>query len=329
MKKLYAFALFLALGSMMFVSAQDLNNSGLENWGNVGTDTEEPDDWNSFKTAGGALAMFAAKQIQRSTVIRPGSAGQYSALIWSRETMSIVANGNVTTGKINMGNVNPSDPSNYNECITTDPLFSETFTAIPDSFVFWAKFVPASGSTSDSARLRAVIHDNYNYRDPNTSDPNAASHIVAAATHHFVKTDGAWVRFAVPFIETGPASTPEFMLVTFTTNKNPGGGTGGDSLYIDDIEMIYNSISITETPGVENCNAYVTGEQLVVDMRFDVVCATTISLYTMVGQQVLQTRKDIAIATEQFDLSAIESGVYILNITRADGQQFSRKVFVK
>lgn len=329
MKKLYAFSMALFLGSLIAVTAQNLNNTGFENWENYGSATEEPNDWNSFKTASGPLTTFAAQQIKRSDVVRPGTTGIYSAVIWSRSTMGIVANGNMTTGQINMGNVVPTNQDNYNITRTADPLFSEAFTASPDSVVFWAKFVPASGNNTDSARMRAVIHDAYDYRDPTTSDPSAPNHVVAQATLNFAKTDGQWARKAVAFDNSGPASTRAFMYLTFTTNMTPGGGSGGDSLYVDDLEMIYGSISILEPSFTDAFAVYAAEGQLVVRLHFETAAQTDIAIYNMAGQRVLGTQKRLASATETFDLSNLEQGIYIVDVQRPGGVRHTQKFAVR
>jgi hypothetical protein len=328
MKKFYAFSISLVFGCLLTASAQNVSNTGFEDWENLGAETEEPTHWNSFKTAGGSLVIFAAQQLRQSPLTRPGSSGSFSALIWSRSTMSIVANGNMTTGKINMGNVVPTHQDNYNESVITDPLFCQAFTADPDSIAFWARFIPASGNTTDSARMRAVIHDAYNYKDPSTVDPDGPNHIVEAATVHFGKTDGQWVRQVGAFV-AGPASTRAYALITFTTNKTAGGGSGGDSLYIDDLEMIYGSISIMEPEYSNEFMVFATSDKLVVGLNFTDASTTNISIYTIAGQLVLQNQKNISVSQETFELSQFQKGIYIVNVTRADGKQYSQKFAVR
>ena len=53
---------------------------------------------------------------------------------------------------------------------------------------------------------------------------------------------GVWVRYSAPFDYSGPVSNNTYILVTFTTNKTPGGGNGGDEVLLDDVELIYNSV---------------------------------------------------------------------------------------
>lgn len=232
MKKILLTTTLLA-SIFSFTAQQQLGNSGFENWETVSSG-EEPVNWNSFLTAGGTLSSFAGDQLESSTDVRPGSTGSKSAKIFSNSVITTIANGNLTVGKINMGSVTPTSTSNYNSSIIADANFSEAYTDTPDSLTFWVKFVPASGNTTDSARVSAIIHDNYALRDP--IDAPSQPHVMGTAIKNFAKTDNAWARISVPFTYT-MSGTPSFMLITFTTNKTPGGGSDNDQLWIDDIEM--------------------------------------------------------------------------------------------
>jgi hypothetical protein len=225
--------------------AQQIGNSNMESWENVGQTTEEPTNWNSFKTATGSLSSFGNKQVQQSTSIRSGASGSFCARIWSTSILSVVANGNLTLGQINMGSSSPASTSNYNFSKTADPNFSEALTSSPDSLVFWVKYTAAN--SSDSARVHAILHDAYDLRDP--LDANSIPHIVARAERNYGRTNGSWARISVPFnyVVGSPAPNPSFILITFTTNKTPGGGSNNDEVLIDDVELIYNSsVSISE-----------------------------------------------------------------------------------
>ena len=235
MKNFYT--LFLAFFTVSSINAQQIGNGDMELWDNLGQANEEPSNWNSFKSGQGNFVSFASQQIQRSTLIRSGATGQYCARVWAKSTLGVVANGNMTLGRINMGSTTPSDPANYNISLTADANFSETMTTSPDSLVFWVKYTAANAT--DSARVHAVLHDAYDLRDP--IDANSSSHVVARAERNYLRTSGSWVRISVPFVYSGPSTNPAFLLVTFTTNKTPGGGTANDEILIDDIELIYNS----------------------------------------------------------------------------------------
>lgn len=250
MKKLY-FSLIVCLPIFISGQTQQINNSNFELWQNVGNNTEKPNEWNSFMNASGTFSAFAAQQIRRSTVVRPGSSGQYSAVIWSRNATGTNANGNMTTGRINMGSTSPANSANYNYTQRSNSTYFETMTDLPDSIVFWVKFKPVNVAGSDSARMRAVVHGDYDFRDP--SDAGSQAQIVRHATRNFRGPHNQWQRLSVPFLATGPATTPYYILVTFTTNKIPGGGSYNDSLWIDDVSLVYNPTLAT---GVINPTSY-------------------------------------------------------------------------
>jgi hypothetical protein len=231
--------LTLFFGSLVSVDAQQqIGNGSLEDWENVGSDTEEPINWNSFMTAQGGLTWAAAKQCERSTDTRPGTSGTYSARVYSRSAaFGIVANGNLTLGRINMGNSTATSSDNYNVSLTANTSFSEALTDQPDSLVFWVKYSAAAGQ---EARVSAVLHGNYDYRDGYVAHATSQTFKVAEISHNFPPTGGNWVRKSVAWNYTGPLTENTFILVTFTTNKTPGGGLATDVVFVDDIQLIYN-----------------------------------------------------------------------------------------
>lgn len=228
--------------------AQQIPNSDFESWENVASATE-PVNWNSFLTAQGSFTGFAANQIEASSDVRPGSSGVSSCRINSRDAgFNIKANGNVTLGRVNMGSSTPSSPDNHNISLTNDANFSEAFTGTPDSIIFWVKFT--SSNDTDSARMKAVIHDAYNYKDP--EDAASLTHIRAKAVRNFKRTNGNWLRISVPFVSVNSNLSASYILITFTTNKTPGGGNITDVLLIDDVTLHYNVAPVV------NSDSYVT-----------------------------------------------------------------------
>lgn len=217
---------------------QQLGNGDMEAWTNLGSSTEEPTNWNSFKSASGSMAWAASQQIQRSTSVRPGSSGTYSARIWSKSVLGIVANGNMTLGQVNMGSSTANDPANYNWSKTSDANFSEALTDNPDSIVFWVKYTPIN--TASQARMSVVLHDTWDFKDPNEV---GGVHQIATAIYNYGTTSGNWVRKSVPFTYTGSASANTFIIATFATNITPGGGNADDEVLIDDIQLIYNPVN--------------------------------------------------------------------------------------
>ncbi|MEJ5266578.1 MAG: PCMD domain-containing protein [Bacteroidales bacterium] len=162
----------------------------------------------------------------------------YSLKIFATSTLGIIANGTITTGKIKIGSTNPNHSSNYNVTLQEIADFNHPLNSKPDSLVFWAKFI--CPSETQTARVSAIIYDNYNYRDP--EDSQSSQHVVAKAVHNFTRETQNWRRFSIPFDYNFPSNNPKYILLTFTTNSIAGEGSTNDALFIDDVELIYNTL---------------------------------------------------------------------------------------
>ena len=232
-----------------------LNNSGFEGeWTN-----NEPQGWHSFGTACGLLNDFVIEntfQFVPSTDVRPGSNGSQSALISSAMVAGAKANGNCTNGRVNAGSLDAGNAEgNYNFSDPDSVGFNTAFNGRPDSIVFWAKYQPADldlTNVENQARVNAVITTNARYQDPETG--SFANAKIGAAALNYTAVEGfGWQRLSVPFVygEGSDDKTPAYILTTFSTNYTPGGGssysTSGknkktvlDSVYVDDVELVYN-----------------------------------------------------------------------------------------
>ncbi len=242
MRKLTNTLLIILLILPFVLNAQvyQLPNPGFENWdNNYASDDDEPANWNGFPSAECTLASYLCNQAlttrhSRSTETHTGNG--YSCRIFSTSVIGIVANGNITTGRIHAGSTQAANSANYNYTATNNSDHRQAFNGQPDSIRFWAK--TNLSSSSSQARMSAIIHDASDVRDPLISSDN--SHIVGHAERNF--NGSSWQEYTVPFdYASYGGSTPAYILLTFTTNKTPGGGNGGDELYIDDITMVYHA----------------------------------------------------------------------------------------
>ncbi len=241
MKKCFIFfALLLGLSLSSYAQYQ-LQNPGFEEWesGNV---SAEPLHWNSFATSDGAMAILASTPHHyHRNGGRPGTDGSSFLTIYSTSIIGIVANGNMTTGRIHAAEASATSSANYNYTQRSNPDFSQSFTATPDSMYIWVSFYAADESTQ--ASISAFLHGNCDFQDPN--DKNDQSKYAAQAIAHFSRTTASrniysWQQIKVPFVYDGTAE-PAYILMSLTTNKNPGAGAAYDSLSIDDIQFIYSS----------------------------------------------------------------------------------------
>lgn len=225
-------------------------NGDFETWTYDGANL--PNNWNSYQTADGSWAgtAYAKKnrQVERSTSTRPGSTGRYSCRIWARSILGIIAQGNLTTGRMHAGSTSAKDNKNYNytdrggstsNSGVTNPCYM-AFTGKPDSLVAWVKFV--QGNTSSKypyALVNAHIHSDFDFI-VGYQNVSSSSYIVASCEKKISSEGGKWQRISMPF-EYGSNTNPKYILINFATNSVPGEGHKDDELYVDDVELIYNS----------------------------------------------------------------------------------------
>lgn len=232
-----------------------INNGDFETWTFDGENL--PNYFNSFQTSDGTWSgtgySSSNRQVKRSTDIRPGSQGKYSCDIWARKIkvlfISAIAQGNLTTGRVHAGSTSATGSDNYNysdrDGSNTSNGFKNPcampFTGRPDSLVAWVKFVPnGTDSSHPYAKLAAIIHDDCDYRDVYNQTYDQTKLVATAANNTIAKTNG-WKRLSIPFKYTNNSAQPKYILLSAATNAYPGGGNENDHLYIDDIELIYNS----------------------------------------------------------------------------------------
>ena len=222
---------------------QQFNNYNFENWETVSGSSVEPVSWNSFKTAetkNFIIQMGLKDQIEKSTEKHPGSTGTYCARIFSTSTMSVIANGNMTTGRIYAGSTTANNDGNYNYTKRSDSNYCTTMTSIPDSLTVWVAF--RANSSGTIAKINTTLHGDVDMKQLAKSGDSPADKVCATANQEFAATSTSgivWKRLTIPFT-AGPHNDPRYILTTFTTNKTPGQGSNGDEMYIDDICLIYN-----------------------------------------------------------------------------------------
>ena len=245
-------------GTLVRKTTPQILNGDFETWEFDGTNL--PNNWNSFQTADGTWSGTAYsksnRQVAQSSVVRPGTKGRYSCRIWARSVLTVVAQGNITTGRVHAGATSATNKENYNYSDRdgsttlngkTNPCAMQ-FTGLPDSIVVWAKFVPAKDLKDyPNAKFSAVIHDDHDYISYGlSSNDNATNkgYVVASAVKLIDKNGGNWQRISLPFQYTSN-KTAKYIQLNASTNSYPGKGTKDDELYLDDIEVIYNNVTLS------------------------------------------------------------------------------------
>jgi len=239
-------------------------NAGFEYWHTSTGDYVEPNSWHSFETATGFLAGFAGHHIRKSEDAHSGSSS--ASLFATAVFFGIIANGTMTTGRMNAGSGSAADAANnaYLDMSKTDvdgngdPYYTPMYSR-PDSIAAWVKFKQAQPQAENPyATMSAVITDGTYYQEP--EDKEYTNVVAKAKNNTIADTNGEWVRLVVPFEYTANEVEPKAVLVTLSTNATPGSGSDGDELLVDDVEFVYNArltslkVKGQEVPGFSSDN---------------------------------------------------------------------------
>lgn len=211
---------------------------------------EEPLYWHSFASATGDYAAaanaFSAPHTSSAKIVRPGSKGNKSLLLNSASVFGIPANGTITTGRMQAGDDNAANTKNC-AFLSTDNTSTDShgdpFYALmdgtPDSIAVWVKFKQGTPSAEHLyATISAAITDGTYYQDP--QDKDYTNVVGTAKNAQIASNDFTWQHIVVPFKYNDNDVKAKAMLVTISTNADPGQGSATDSLYVDDISLIYN-----------------------------------------------------------------------------------------
>lgn len=233
-------------------------NGGFENY-ETGENAEvkypfhvEPYNWHGFESADGDWASLVSGTPHTfiSDSIAPGSTGQHSVLLTSVDMWSVaIANGTLTTGRLHAGAMSADDPKNnaYLDMSKGDvdkykAPFYQYMDGTPDSLAVWVKFIQGTPQEKHPyATISTVITDGTYYQEP--CDNEYANILGVARNNKIVTNNGEWQRLVIPFDydsykENGVEGKAIF--ATISTNADPGCGSA-DSLYVDDIQLIYNN----------------------------------------------------------------------------------------
>ncbi len=218
-------------------------NGGFEDWHTSKDGNEEPNVWHSFGSASGTWASLAGKHIEKSDKGRNEST---CARIYSTDAVFAIANGTMTTGRLNAGSMSAANNANnaYLDMSKNDKdgngdPFYVTLNSHPDSLVLYVQF--KQGTTNSDhpyATVSAVITDGTYYQDP--EDKEYKNVVAKAKNNKIAVTNGNWERISIPFEYTTNNVDPKAILVTISTNADAGKGSSGDEVLVDDLTLVYN-----------------------------------------------------------------------------------------
>ena len=304
MKSLHIiFALLIINGTL----SQQLENSGFEQWENVGTGEEEPLSWSSTKTSdNSSLNGLAPQVISRSTDAHTGT---YAAKLVNKNVpfVNIVANGILTNGIVHT-TTNPQDSYVYTDVNSSD--HSQPFTSFPDSIVGWYKYAPQG---NDVGNIQVLLHGSYGQLPV-----DASTSIIALAEFDF-SANSNWTRFSTPFIYYPTINNPAYILCNISAGDSTQ-AVANSELKIDDLELIYNTTKIpnesTNSINVTYLNDHLQFSNVVKEINY--------AIYNLQGQlmnigKIDRYNRNVSIT--------LESGIYFISIQSKDHHQ-SIKILV-
>ena len=304
MKSLHIiFALLIINGTL----SQQLENSGFEQWENVGTGEEEPLSWSSTKTSdNSSLNGLAPQVISRSTDAHTGT---YAAKLVNKNVpfVNIVANGILTNGIIHT-TTNPQDSYVYTDVNSSD--HSQPFTSFPDSIVGWYKYAPQG---NDVGNIQVLIHGSYGQLPIDASTSS-----IALAEFDF-SANSNWTRFSTPFIYYPTINNPAYILCNISAGDSTQ-AVANSELKIDDLELIYNTTKIPDQ-STNSINATYLNDHL---QFSNVVNEINYAIYNLQGQLMNIGKID---RYNRYVSITLESGIYFISIQSKDHHQ-SIKILV-
>jgi len=302
--------------------------------------SDEPNYWHSFMSASGPLVYFAGYNpvAFKCDEVRPGSTGKHSLMLKSYNAFIAIANGTITTGRMNTGDVIASntdanyawsDMSNTDKDAHGDPFYA-TLYSLPDAMKVWLKFKQATANAQHPyATATAIINDGTEFHEPAPSKTTYTNVVGEARNAKIAETGDEWKEFTIPFTYDAFAqygAKAKSVLVTLSTNADAGQGSDGDLLYVDDLSFVYNAglkaITLTAENGevfnVDGVNAET--KEYTATVPFDVTANNLKAVSDGKGAYVSTTIADGKATIEITSNDLATTNVYTLNIKKGNAQ---------
>lgn len=302
--------------------------------------SDEPNYWHSFMSASGPLVYFAGYNpvAFKCDDVRPGSTGKQSLKLKSFNAFIAIANGTITTGRMNTGDVIASntdanyawsDMSNTDKDAHGDPFYA-TLYSLPDAMKVWLKFKQGTANAEHPyATATAIINDGTEFHEPAPSKTTYTNVVGEARNAKIAETGDEWKEFTIPFTYDAFAqygAKAKSVLVTLSTNADAGQGSDGDLLYVDDLSFVYNAglkaITLTADNGevftVDGVNSET--KEYTATVPFDVTADNLKAISDGKGAYVSTTIADGKATFEITSNDLATTNVYTLNFKKGNAQ---------
>ena len=317
MKLLSTLILTAAFGSSA-IAQTTITNGGFESWGNASPGVAaEPTNWYSNQSGSPIAQLGSQTCFKDSTTVHSGS---YSVRVTTVSYLAIEAiNGVVTTGIVDAPTTNKANGyigSQKYQDTTDDRRMS--FTGRPDSLVGWYQYT--QGSSTEQGKVRAILHTGQ-YFDPETpttyhADPTANK--IADLTFLTPTANvGTWTRFSLPFNYVSAAS-PSYIMINVTSSANQTTSITGSTMILDDLAVIYNPASVSNTIlNEEDARVYAYHKTVCVQFTGGNQEQSVLTIMDITGKPVFSQ----SIANDKFSsfpLSDVNTGVYIYQLSNGN-----------
>ena len=304
--------------------------------------SDEPDYWHSFMSASGNPLLVYMAGYNPVTFkcddVRPGSTGKQSLMLKSIDMSLAIANGTITTGRMNTGDFTASntdanyawsDMSNTDKDAHGDPFYA-TLYSLPDAMKVWLKFKQGTANAEHPyATATAIINDGTEFHEPAPSKTVYTNVVGEARNAKIAETGDEWKEFTIPFTYDAFAqygAKSKSVLVTLSTNADAGQGSDGDLLYVDDLSFVYNAglkaITLTAENGevfnVDGVNAET--KEYTATVPFDVTANNLKAVSDGKGAYVSTTIANGKATIEITSNDLATTNVYTLNIKKGNAQ---------
>lgn len=314
MKKLFT---LLSLSLAITTSAQTtIANAGFELWGNPSPGVAaEPTGWYSNKS-GSSIAQLGPQICFQDNAIK--HSGNSSVRCVTSNYLGTAVNGAVTTGVINAPTLTKADgyigTINYT---TASDIRRMNFTGRPDSLVGWYQYF--SGGAGEQGKVRAILHSG-SYFDPETPltyhAACTANKIGDALFLGSTSTFATWKRFSVPFNYVN-GTTPSYIMINITSSANQATTITGSKIWIDDLDVIYNTTKVHENSNAQNVKVYSYDKTVYVDFSNRSDEQSTINIFDLTGKMI-STQKLEGNKINTLNLSSLNSGLYLYQVNGTD-----------
>ena len=265
--------------------AQATPNSGFESWTHVtGLSTyDTPDNWDC---ANGATAITGTLTCYKATAAADIHSGTAAMRLITKQIgapFNQLAPGAATTGKIN----------------TTTQVIDGgiPYTLRPDSIVGWYKY------TSVQSQNGMVQFHLFGARGNSDTIATAVFKTPAA-------TVGIYTRFTTPLVYRSTNAVTNSMWILVSSNND--GATGvGSTLYVDDIDLIFNTVGISEQNKPEfTISPNPAVDQLIVKNESNLKAQFV--LYDVTGHKIAEEK--LTSFSNKIDVNSFSNGFYIYSV---------------